>query len=212
MLDLNPEQRELVLDLSYRLQHKIETPFHIFIENSGGSGKSQLIPALYYYCSYLINHLPISSISDDNIVLKVAPTGVAAVNVEGATIHTAFHIPITTTSTAVITRRHYYANNFNRHRQHLLAVQLLIIDEISAVSDILFSEIDNILRELHNPIQPFGGISVIIIGDLYQLPPPSGRMIYETGSICPDLWQLFTRYYLIINMRQETVPDFFNVL
>ena len=206
MLSMNQEQIQLIYDVIYRLQHQINIPFYIFIEGSGGSGKSHLISALHYYCSCLLPNLIQSPNADEIVVLKVAPTGVAAVNIEGATIHSAFHIPITNSEP------NFYANNLRRHREHLLSVKLLIIDEISAVSDILFSDIDNILRELHDPVKPFGGISVIIIGDLYQLPPVRAAMICEPRSTCPDLWQLFTRYPLTLNMRQREDPTFFNVL
>ena len=203
MLSLNEEQKELIYDIVYRLQHQVDIPFYIFIEGSGGAGKSHLISALNYYCSCLLPNLTTSPISEEIVVLKVAPTGVAAVNIEGATFHSAFQISFTA---------RYSSNNSHRYRQQLLSVKLLIIDEISAVSDNLFADIDNILREIHDPVKPFGGISVIIIGDLYQLSPPRGTMICDPNSICPDLWQLFTRYALILNMRQREDPIFYQVL
>ena len=212
MESLNQEQRDLIYDIVFRLQNNINLPLHIFIEGCGGSGKSYLINALFSCCNQTLNTELSAGCTDTITVLKVAPTGVAAVNINGATIHSAFRIPVMNTRKGLVTGQETTDRKRLWKLQHFVSLRLIIIDEISAVSDTLLSEIDNVLRHVQNPLLPFGGVSVVVVGDLYQLPPPAGRMICSEDSTCPDLWKLFTRSTLTFNMRQKKDTVFFKVL
>jgi len=126
---------------------------HIFITGKAGTGKSTLL-------QYFRDH------TSKNVIV-VAPTGVAAVNVRGQTIHSFFRFKpdITPDSVSSIkirrTQRQIYEN-----------IDALIIDEVSMVRADLFDCMDAFLR-LHgkNKKLPFGGVQMILFGDLYQLPP-----------------------------------------
>ena len=93
--------------MDLRLQNDIHNSFHIFIEGSGGSGKSYLLSALYHYCTYVLNSSITAPTADDIAILKIAPTGIAAVNINGTTIHSAFNIPITNSQRTYISGRNY---------------------------------------------------------------------------------------------------------
>lgn len=94
----------------------------------------------------------------------VAPTGVAAMNVGGATIHSLFKVPL-----GPIDVKNLVIGG--RQREILAALDVLIIDEISMVRSDLLNAVDYILQKARDDNSPFGGVRVIFFGDLAQLPP-----------------------------------------
>ena len=127
---------------------------HVFLTGKAGTGKSTLIRRFMAQ-------------TDRNCVV-VAPTGIAALNVDGYTIHRLFSFTGTTSLSDITTGR-YYPGRFART---LKALDTLIIDEASMVRADLF---DKIAAALHrfgpDPGTPFGGVQIVLVGDLYQLPP-----------------------------------------
>lgn len=101
----------------------------------------------------------------------VAPTGIAAINAKGVTIHSLFQIPFGPYVPGIkqeINRQ----RKFTKKKIHLIKnLDLLIIDEISMVRADLIDAIDDVLRRYKNRNKPFGGIQLLMIGDLYQLSP-----------------------------------------
>jgi ATP-dependent DNA helicase PIF1 len=126
---------------------------HLFITGKAGTGKSTLLD---YFCSN----------TKKNIVV-LAPTGVAALNVKGQTIHSFFNFYVDVTVDKI-------NNKKVKPRSKKIYSQLdaVIIDEISMVRADLLDCIDAFLK-LYGPKAdaPFGGIQMIFVGDLYQLPP-----------------------------------------
>jgi ATP-dependent DNA helicase PIF1 len=134
----------------------------------------------------------------------LAPTGVAAINVSGVTIHRFFGI-----TPNIFTLRDY--KNYRRKTKSPVKwynLKCLIIDEISMVHPDLFNLIDEISRYYLKSSLPFGGLQIIIVGDWYQLPPVKGIFIYNT-----DLYFSlnFVNHSLSQNMRQTDI-DFVNIL
>ncbi|HSW96949.1 MAG TPA: AAA family ATPase [Candidatus Saccharimonadales bacterium] len=126
------------------------TESNIFITGKAGTGKSTLI-------DYFRN-----TTRKKTVVL--APTGLAAINVRGQTLHSFFHLPPRFITPDAIARR----VNSRIYRD----LDTIIIDEISMVRADVLDGIDHFLR-LHGKdrMLPFGGIQMIFVGDLYQLPP-----------------------------------------
>ncbi len=123
---------------------------HFYITGKAGSGKSTL---LAYF----------RSITKKNTAV-LAPTGVAAIRVKGQTIHSFFGFP-----PKVIQTRHIKKV---RQIEVLQNLETLIIDEISMVRADIFDAIDYSLRVHRKKLtQPFGGVQLIVFGDLFQLPP-----------------------------------------
>lgn len=147
-LEINPAFQR-ALDL-------IETGQSVFITGRAGTGKSTLL-------KYFLAH------AERNIAV-VAPTGVAALNVSGQTIHSFFGFRPDVTPGAI--KKKKIQDDENVYRQ----LDTLVIDEISMVRADLLDCIEKFLR-LHGPQpgQPFGGVQLVAIGDLYQLPPVVGR-------------------------------------
>jgi ATP-dependent DNA helicase PIF1 len=145
--ELSAEQRR-VFDL-------IEsTKKHVFVTGRAGTGKSTLL-----------NHL--SWNTEKQLVIS-APTGVAALNVGGQTIHSLFRLPIGVIADSDIEQN-------GDVRKMLNTIDTLVIDEVSMVNADLMDAIDRSLRKArHKPTVPFGGVQVVLFGDPYQLAPVPG--------------------------------------
>src|ERR1043165_1958486 len=139
----------------------IKWPYY-FITGSAGIGKSYII-------NLIINMLKRKR---SNYSL-LAPTGVAAQNIGGKMIHS--ELRITSTHGGFRTRAHI-DKEFNTY---LSKIDTLIIDEISMVSDQLLNFLSDIFASIHNNTLPFGGINVILAGDLAQLPPITGQPVFR---------------------------------
>ncbi len=115
----------------------------------------------------------------------VAPTGVAAINAKGVTIHSLFQLPFGPFLPGS-------KNDLNRNRKFsqkkinlLKSLDLLVIDEISMVRSDLLDGIDSVLRRYKDRNKPFGGVQLLMIGDLHQLPP----------VVKDEDWRLLSEYY-----------------
>ena len=101
--------------------------------------------------------------------IVVAPTGVAAINAGGMTIHSFFQLPFSPYVPDAKVESKY---DFSREKRKIIAsIDLLIIDEISMVRADLLDAIDSVLRRFKDHGQPFGGCQLLMIGDLAQLTP-----------------------------------------
>jgi ATP-dependent exoDNAse (exonuclease V) alpha subunit len=166
------KRKELPIELNEQFKHALDLMEHtersVFITGRAGTGKSTLL-------SYFRH-------ATRKKVAVLAPTGVAALNVKGQTIHSFFGFKPNITLERV--RRLRLSDEENIYRQ----LDAIIIDEISMVRADLLDCVDRFLR-LNGPRadRPFGGIQMIFIGDLYQLPPVTTgaareifRSVYET--------------------------------
>ena len=101
--------------------------------------------------------------------IVVAPTGVAAINAGGVTIHSFFQLPFSPYVPGAKVESKF---DFSREKRKIIAsIDLLIIDEISMVRADLLDAVDNVLRRFRDHYQPFGGVQLLMIGDLAQLTP-----------------------------------------
>lgn len=135
---------------------------NVFLTGKAGTGKSTF---LNYFREQTGKKIAV-----------VAPTGVAALNVQAQTIHSLFRF-----SPHFLERSQVKTDNRKLFRQ----LELLIIDEISMVRADVFDAIDQFLQNARRNRSPFGGVQVCLIGDLFQLPPVVTR----------DEKELFSRYY-----------------
>ena len=125
----------------------------VFVTGNAGTGKSLL---LQYFKTY----------TKKNIVV-VAPTGVAALNVGGQTINSLFRIP-----PAVITKDKQKSLKLNSTTATLLKnLDTVVIDEISMVRVDMLEAIDYLLKRARKSRLPFGGVQMVMFGDLFQLSP-----------------------------------------
>ena len=148
---------------------------HIFLTGKAGTGKTTFLHQL-------------KSISPKRMVV-VAPTGVAAINAGGVTIHSFFQMPFGPYLPSENSGSSGFSMNVQRFNREKIAIikslDLLVIDEISMVRADLLDGIDDVLRRFKDRNQPFGGVQLLMIGDLQQLAP----------VIKEDEWALLRPHY-----------------
>ena len=163
-----------------KILEKIETSNKsIFISGRAGTGKSYLIDGF-------------RNITMKNVVV-LAPTGVAAVNVGGETIHSFFHFKpnITPSQVSEIETKYF--------RELYRVIDTIIIDEISMVRSDLLDCVDEFLKLHRNNFNsPFGGVQMIFIGDPYQLPPvvtDEEEFLFDKGDYVLDEYYTYKSPY-----------------
>ncbi|XP_035710253.1 uncharacterized protein LOC110853120 [Folsomia candida] len=211
---LNERQRRFVLNVLHNLKTG-KVPFHDFLSGGAGVGKSHVVTAIVQsfmrYCSKFPNVNP-----DQLCVLVAAPTGKAAFNVFGMTLHCTFRLPPTQSAGGL---GDLQSGILNTLRIRLEGVKLFIIDEISMVSVKQLYDIDQRLRQIYETAEPFGGKSFVVVGHLRQLPPIGGSYVFKPPTHIPrgavvgnHLWELFQLYELTEIMRQRGEWEFCKAL
>ena len=199
---LNLRQREFFNHIVHWIKCKDE-PVYAFLTGGAGVGKSVVIRALYQTL-YRILNLKDGENPDDKRILLCAYMGFAAFNISGQTICSAFHKKMYQG-----TYNHLSADELNTFRIKYRHLKVVIIDEISMVGNMTLSFIDTRLQQLTGSKAAFGGLSVIAVGDLYQLKPVGDFLICldlkaGASSLARNLWkELFTMYELVDIMRQK---------
>ncbi|CAG8600583.1 13969_t:CDS:2 [Cetraspora pellucida] len=151
--------------------------------------------------SYMI-HLLLEDFQRTNRnYLLLAPTGIAAQNISGSTIHSALQIIHDKYGFQTLAFHDRELNN------SLLQINTLIIDEISMVSGQFLTYISELFESLHKNNNPFRGINVILVGDLAQLPSVTGSPIYQS-----PIWKIFYPLFLHEPQRQNQDTQFYNLL
>ena len=164
-MENNPE-----LQLAWQFIENTGT--HLFLTGKAGTGKTTFLRRLR-------EHTP-------KRMVVLAPTGIAAINAGGVTIHSFFQLsfaPFVPDTTLNSAQMHY---RFNKEKRNILrSMDLLVIDEISMVRADLLDAVDATLRRYRDREKPFGGVQLLMIGDLQQLAP----------VVKDSEWELLRRYY-----------------
>ena len=187
-------------------------PIYLFITGGAGAGKSHLIKTIYHTVTKTLRHAPMNP--ELPTVLLMAPTGVAAINIDGTTINTALAIPVQTGDNVPAMSD----QKRTQMRLSLSELKLIIIDEISMVGNITLLHIHQRLKEIFGTSnsQIFAGISIIVVGDMYQLPPIRKKPVF--ANFKNDVfnlyhpWHLFTMIELVEIMRQKDDQPFAELL
>src|SRR5690348_7977642 len=188
MENSNSIDRNEIFDLAYRFV--TETSENVFLTGKAGTGKTTFLKYLRESCS-------------KNIIVA-APTGVAAINAGGVTLHSLFQLPFSPFLPTPVSKRELLGKlKYNSRRQDLLRkMELLVIDEISMVRCDTMDAIDTILRSVRRKHElPFGGIQLLCIGDLYQLPPVAR---HEEWSILQEYYS--SEFFFDSMVIQEQMP------
>ncbi len=157
-------------ELKLALNFVEKTDRNIFLTGKAGTGKTTFLHK-------------IKAESLKRLVV-VAPTGVAAINAKGVTIHSFFQMPFGPIVPGVQTKKSKF--KFGKVKMDIIrSLDLLIIDEISMVRADLLDGIDQVLRRYKNRNKVFGGVQVLMIGDLQQLSP----------VVKPHEWNLLSPHY-----------------
>ena len=186
----------------------------VFLTGKAGTGKSTF---LRYVCKHT---------KKKHVVL--APTGIAAINAGGSTLHSFFKLPFypllpdAPNFSLQRGRIHEFFKYSKQHRKLLEELELVIIDEISMVRADIIDAVDRILRVYsHNLRQPFGGKQLLLVGDVFQLEPvvkADEREILNRFYPFPYFFsaRVFTQIELVSielqKVYRQTDPGFISVL
>ncbi|XP_024116598.1 uncharacterized protein LOC112138269 [Oryzias melastigma] len=184
----------------------------LYINGGAGTGKSLLIRCLYSMASKILSRMPRHADEPDisnPTVLLTSFTGTAAYNINGTTLHSLLKLP-----RSLKPPFQGLGNQLDEVRAELLNAEIIIIDEVSMVSKPLFAYVDARLKQIKGIQRPFGGMSVIAVGDFYQLPPvrqSKPLCVYDPSQL--DLWQEnFQMITLTEIMRQKDDTAFAEML
>ena len=151
--------------------HLIKTsdkPFYCFLSGGGGVGKSRLTKSICQAALKYYNSHQGEDFHQVNILL-LAPTGKDAFLIKGNTIHSAFAVPA---SQSLKNYKQLDSSRLNTLRSLLDSVKLILLDEISMVGNYMFTvQINNCQKYIKGSQENFGVVSIIAIGDLFQLQP-----------------------------------------
>ena len=155
------------------------TGSHIFLTGKAGTGKTTFLHNLKD---------PLLNTGAGKRMIITAPTGVAAINAGGVTLHSFFQLPfgpfIPGSEAHEKNRQRMF--RFSKEKKRIIkSLDLLVIDEISMVRADLLDAVDAVLRQHRRNELPFGGVQLLMIGDLHQLSPVAK----------PDEWQLLRQHY-----------------
>ena len=220
---LNTQQRKIYDEVTQKLENMVtheesgctdkcekdcNKPLLLYVSGFGGTGKSYLIRALKGYI-YVRKHV----FNEPTGILIVAPTGLAARNISGQTIHSAFMFIVEHGKKAQYVDLD--SSRLQKARRGYRDMKLMITDECSMCSAEMIFAMDLRLQQIFPKAeQPFGGKCAIMFGDLLQLPPVNGQKPFvalssdQTNEICRgfgipmDLWSLFQFRELSVNQRQ----------
>ena len=192
---------------------------NIFLTGKAGTGKTTLLKR-------------IKEESSKKMVV-VAPTGVAAMNAKGTTINSFFQLPtgsffpgdisLENLQSGIVSIQSLVSDlSYSREKMNLLnELELLIIDEISMVRCDLLDVIDAILRSVRKNSSPFGGVQLLLIGDLFQLPPVTKREEWTFLSRAYPSPYFFEAYVIrrnpvlqieLTTVFRQTEPEFIDIL
>ncbi len=151
----SPEEPTDPLSLAWQFVE--QTDAHLFLTGRAGTGKTTFLRRLRESCP--------------KRMVVTAPTGVAAINAGGVTLHSFFQLPLGPFIPGAQYQNQRRFHMARAKRDLIRSIDLLVIDEISMVRADLLDAVDDALRRYRDPSRPFGGVQLLLIGDLQQLPP-----------------------------------------
>ena len=202
---LNSQQRRIFNDFCERIADpEDEQPFHLYIGGEAGTGKSFLMNLMIEATNRLPNYS--GQTLDKPKCLVMAPTGVAAYLVKGATVESALGIQPQK-------RKTFTPGNASRTSNLRFInedLKVIFLDEVSMIGNSKFTVMNYRLQKIMGNNQFMGGISVVCTGDFGQLPPVGESMIWENSNmdgrvdIAPNHWDENLKiYHLTEKMRSR---------
>jgi hypothetical protein len=159
-------------ELTLAWQFVTNTGANLFLTGKAGTGKTTFLRTLKENCS--------------KRMVVLAPTGIAAINAKGVTIHSFFQFPLAPFIPDPTFNSHPFRYSFSKEKLNIIrSMDLLVIDEISMVRADLLDEVDAVLRRYREWDKPFGGVQLLMLGDVQQLAPVARD----------EDWQLLKDYY-----------------
>ena len=219
MNTLNRKQFTFMINCLNKI--KSNEVFYDLVVGESGTGKSNLIKALDQCVDKYLRSVDNSDPEKERVML-CSFTGKASFNISGVTLHSALHLQVKNGVMKPLS-----VQSAEKIGKTMSKLRLLIIDEISMVGSSLFKWVDQRLRQIKKDERPFGGVSVVLLGDFNQLPPVKDSWIFKEGrsngsnaytdlvnnaQATSMLWSLFRLYRLTEIMRQQGDKTFAQAL
>lgn len=218
MLQLNDKQREFVMHCYACVKNKITMDSgnfnqkndsvkispKIILQGAAGTGKSTVIKCLDKLLTWTINQRK-GPVNDSLKVLLTAFAGSAAFSIGGVTLHSGFNIPAGRSKQRGVLPE-LSASNLNSIAVELGCVEVNIIDEYSMAGNDIVAAVQGRWKQIKGCQQPFGSVTMILVGDLNQLDPVGDSALYKPpNKDVPfnPVWNLFQFYELDEVMRQD---------
>ncbi|KJZ69214.1 hypothetical protein HIM_11393 [Hirsutella minnesotensis 3608] len=175
----------------------------LHVDGGGGTGKSFLIKVLS-------SHLQAAALPNPSPICRVAPTGVASNQIQGSTIHSLLRLPVSGAFTDLSPADAAALQSRLRH------VQYLVIDEKSMLGLEQLARVDSRLRQAfpQRGLEFFGGVSVMVVGDFFQLPPVRQKPLYSTSTSLSSMerrgqaaYRLFDRTVFLTRVQRQAGDD-----
>ena len=184
-------------------------PFNIFLTGGAGVGKSFLVNCITEYMKKTLK-FPGQNYSEEPSIAVTASTGKAATNVNGTTLHSAFKLPVKLPGVKVRTKP--TDDDLTSLRKRYKNLKTVLIDEISMTDKFTFDCLNRWLRIINKRDDfDFGSVSILVIGDFFQLPPGNQQYIFK--NLTPtDAWYNFEMHELVDIVRQIGDPHFAQLL
>ncbi len=194
--DVNDEKKRIFDEINHSHDHYL-------IIGKAGTGKTTLLKYIRQ--------------KTKKQTVVVTPTGISALLAEGSTIHSLFVLP-----PQLFVKSHELTPIYQKQKRVLKNIEMLIIDEISMVRADLLDAIDLRLKQIRKNNRPFGGVQVVMFGDLFQLPPVVSdkgeeRYLDDTyGSrffFSSDVWkQITVKTVELQDVFRQKDPGFIKIL
>lgn len=185
---LNKEQKRAYDIVLRSYSVKENNQLLMIITGQAGSGKSFLIDCLRQLLG--------------SACIVCAFFGIAAFNVEGQTLHSLFHLPIRGRS-----KHDLKGPRLAKLQANLKSIKYLIIDEFSVIGQRMFGWIDRRCKQgKANNAKPFGGISVILVGDIAQLPPIGDKLLLDKkpkGDVALQGFCCYSSFKTVVHLQQN---------
>ena len=210
---LNEKQKEIFTHIVHSITFNPEKQLCLFITGGAGVGKSVVIRTLYQSLHRLCGS-KVGQDPEDIRILLCAYTGLAAYNIQGSTLHNAFCIE----PNKKLQYKALSDDKRNTLKTKYRCLSVLIIDEVSMVGNAMLNFLYLRLQEIKGNREPFGGVHMILVGDLFQLRPVGDGWIFVNNSgnyasLAPNLWQTyFSMFELTEIMRQKNDTQFAELL
>ncbi|KAJ8050134.1 ATP-dependent DNA helicase PIF1 [Holothuria leucospilota] len=210
---LNKKQKQFFYHVLHWCKTKHE-PLYLFLTGGAGVVKSIVLKGLYNALLRCYSSLP-GNDPDDTHILLMAPTGKAAYGIKGTTIHCALQIPA---NQGLSNYKALAADKLNSLQVKYHNLKIIFTDGISMVGHRMFIYIDQRLQQIMGSKKVFGGVSIIAVGDLFQVKPVLDAWIFHDltdnyGPLATNMWKSnFTAYELTEIMRQKDDEAFAQLL
>lgn len=208
MTSLNEDQRAFHNHCMYWVKHKENEQQYAFLSGGAGVGKTLLTHALIQSLTRHYRAKPGAPL-DKPYIMVCAPTGKAAFIVKGNTIHSGLGIKVNQA------KRDQPLNGAELASKKTLMeeVRVLIIDEVSMVGASMFHLIHKRMQQIKGSSKPFGGLHVIVVGDLFQIPPTGDSWIFNNpfiglSALATNLWREYFRMFELTQVMRQNDGGF----